>query len=175
MSRCSLSWSRYSWKFLGMFVYSMAILLFIPGLTVSLFLLHHLKFVKCRQGLLFCRAALVKSCGLRFIIPLKYLKIGNTELCIHGSFWCVLSTVDQVTAFTKIYPYPLHTGNVHHLAKSSQCSSASDLLVYLEWMRRAKFFGFGLWGCEVDEAWLLWSNNSGSGSVVLNWNGDCPE
>ena len=144
---------------------------------VNSFLISSSSFEVCKMSTRFVvlSCCTCKIMWLRFIIPLKYLKIGNTELCIHGSFWCVLSTVDQVTAFTKIYPYPLHTGNVHHLAKSSQCSSASDLLVYLEWMRRAKFFGFGLWGCEVGEAWLLCGNNNGSGSVVLNWNGDCPE
>ena len=61
---------------------SVAILEFISGLTIFLFYLHFLKFVKCRQGLMYYRAAFVKSRGLHFIIPFMYVKNVSTELCI---------------------------------------------------------------------------------------------
>lgn len=77
-----------AWLFLYLF----------QGLIVSLFNLHSSKLLNVDK--LGC-VPVPKSCGLRFIIPLKYLQIVSTELRIHDCFWCILFTVDRITETVK--------------------------------------------------------------------------
>lgn len=70
-------------------------LAFIPRLMVSLFYLHSLS-LKCRH--------LVVLSYCSFKNPFKYL---CTELYIHGSFSCVVLTVEQVTGCNSTFSYPL--------------------------------------------------------------------
>jgi hypothetical protein len=101
----------------------MAFLSFIPGLITLFFHLQSFKSVKCRHYMLYYRAAVVKSCVLRFTIPFKCLKIVNAEVCIHISFWCFLFTVEHVTYlrltfFTHYFVLFYTTLNTSHTCKT---------------------------------------------------------